>query len=150
MHVGSLRDILTMKILNAKGVYVSWYFFFEMIKDNWGCINLIILQFSERNNGCFFYSIKFFYPCPILFHLQGFFWSKGELRSLSLYIYNKNMNIFSSRVAIGGDVGATYPKQCVFLNNYLLHNEQYYLSHWVYTYFITFIYIFMFFPKYIY
>ena len=110
MHVGSLRDIVTMKILNAKGVYVSWYFFFQMIKDNLGCINVIILQFSERNNGCFFYSIIVFYPSPILVHLHGFFWSKGELRSLSLYIYNKNMNIFSSRVAIGGDVGATYPK----------------------------------------
>ena len=150
MHVGSLCDIVTMKILNAKGVCVSWYFFFEMIEDNLGFINVIILQFSERNNGCFFYSIKVFYPCPILFHLHGFLRSKGELRSLSLYIYNKNMNFFIRRVAIGGDVGATYPKQCVLLNNYLLHNEQYYLSHSVYTYFITFTYILMFFLKYIY
>ena len=30
------------------------------------------------------------------------------------------MNIFSRRVEIGGDVGVTYPKQCAWLNNYLL------------------------------
>ena len=39
------------------------------------------------------------------------------------------MNIFSRRVAIGGGVGVTYPKECVLLNNYLLLNENYYLSH---------------------
>jgi len=150
LHVGRLCDIVTMKILNAKGVYISWYFFFEMMKDNLRCINVVILQFSERKNGCFFYSIKVFYACPSLFHLHGFFWLKGELRSFSLYIYNKNMNIFSRIVAIGGDVGVTYPKQCVLLNNYLLLNEKYYLSDWVYTYSIRFPYTLMFFLKYIY
>ena len=38
------------------------------------------------------------------------------------------MIIFSRRVAIGGDVGVTYPEQCVLLNNYHLVNENYYLS----------------------
>ena len=38
------------------------------------------------------------------------------------------MNIFSRRVTIGGDVGVTYPKQCVLSNNYLLLNEKYYFS----------------------
>ena len=98
-----------------------------MMKDNLGCIDVIIFQFSERNNECFFYFVKVFYACPSLFHLRGFFLSQGELRNL--YIYNTNMNIFSRRDAIGGDVGVTYPKECVLLNNYLLLNEKYYLSH---------------------
>ena len=120
------------------------------MKDNLGCVNVIILQFSERNNGCFFYFVKVFYACLSLFQFHGLFWSQGELINLSLYIYNKNMNIFSRRVSIGGDVGVTYPKQCALLNNYLLVNEKYYPSHWVYIYFIRFPYISMFFLKYIY
>ena len=51
------------------------------------------------------------------------------------------MIIFSRRVAIGGDVGVTYPKQGVMLNNYLLVNEKYYLSHSMYIYFIIFPFI---------
>ena len=129
MHVVNLCDIVLMKILNEKGVYISWYFFFDMMKYNLGCINVIILQFREIKIWCFFYFIKFFRAFPNLFHIAGFFWSKGELRNFSLYIYNKNMIIFHRRVAIGGDVGVTYPKQCLLLNNYLLVNENYYLSH---------------------
>jgi len=136
MFAWRLFDIVLMKILNVKGVYISWDFFFGMMKDNLGCINVIILQFSERNNEGFFYFVKVSYACPSLFHLHGFFWSQGEIKNL--YIYNKNMNIFSRRVAIGGDVGVTYPNEFVLLNNYLLLNEKYYLSHWVYIYFIRF------------
>jgi len=58
--------------------------------------------------------------------------------------------MFSRIVAIGGDVGVTYPKQGVMLNNYLLVNEKYYLCHSMYIYFIIFPFILMFFLKYIY
>jgi len=136
LHVARLFDIVLTKILNVKGVYISWDFFFGMMKDNLGRINVIILLFSERNNECFFYFVKVSYACPSLFHLCGFFCWQGELRNL--YIYNKNMNIFSRRVAIGGDEGVNYPKECALLNNFLLLNEKYYLSHWVYIYFIRF------------
>jgi len=130
LHVVNLCDIVLMRILNAKGVYISWYFFFEMLKDNLGCVNVIILQFRERKIWWFFYFIKFFCAYPSLFHIDGFLLSKGEIRNLLLYIYNKNMIFSCRRVEIGGDVRVTYPKTFVLLNNYLLVDENYYLSHW--------------------
>ena len=60
------------------------------------------------------------------------------------------MIIFSRIIAIGGDVGVTYPKKGVTFNNYFIVNEKYYLSHSVDIYLIIFPFILMFFLKYIY
>jgi len=112
-------------------------------------INVIILQFSEGNNGCLFYFVIFFLCMSKFISPSWLILIIVRTKELWLYIYNKCMNIFSRTVSIEGDVGVTFPKKCVMLNNYLLLNEKYYLSDSVYIYFIIFPYFLVFFLKYI-